>query len=405
MKALPVPLVARGRRERVVVCLLKCWTSSCPARNGADLRLNVLESAVLGDGTGQAVRIDYFGMGVSYGRASELAARWAWIWRPTFPQNRSIRERAELSDVVVLHRLAALWAAAPSQLKRCVVDVDDIPSQICRQGLGRGAWWIQPVKYVRYRLVRWAERLTLGRLGAVLVCSEDDASYLNLPNVHVVPNAFPGLSSGNGADINVAPSDLLFVGELAYLPNEQGLRWFIEQVLPRIRQQRPGTTLRVVGRVPPQIPEDWTWRFADGVEFLGPVDAIPPYLAATSLSICPLHEGRGTRIKILEALALQRSVVSTTVGAYGLPMQDEAGLFRADDPETFARICCDLLDDPDRRQRSAVAGQRQVEAQFSPDAVALRLQQVITRVAECSRASGKRTVPTNDFPGSAHAGR
>ncbi len=363
------------------------WCRSDSPRNGADLRLRCLER--MGGGTASVTSIvaEEFPLAGSYGRASELAARWGWLWLPKSKLSRKVAELDADVDVILLHRLAALWAAHPPRLARCVVDVDDIPSQICQQGVSRGPSWVRPVKYLRYRLVRWAERRTLRQFGAVLVCSEDDAQYLNLPNVHVVPNAFPGLSSGNGADIDLAPSDLLFVGELAYLPNEQGLRWFIEQVLPRIRQRRPGTTLRVVGRVPAKIPDDWTWRFADGVEFVGPVDAIPPYLAATSLSICPLHEGRGTRIKILEALSQQRAVVSTTVGAYGLPLQDAAGLFRADEPERFARICVELLNDDGRRHAAAVAGQRQVREQFSPEAVAGRLQEVITLVARRSSDS------------------
>ncbi len=369
--------------DDVRVLFVRSWTTQTPPRNGGDHRLLMLLRAA--DSCGQVDSVlPTSGEPVPH-QWSGYAARWAWVWLPKYPGGHAVRERAHAFDVVFLHRMSAIWASGLSDLRRCVIDIDDIPSQICQQGLAFGPWWIRALKQLRFRWVRWAERRCLSRAGTVLVCSEDDARYLNLPNVAVVPNAFPTLQEGPGASTRPTSSDMLFVGELAYAPNERGLRWFITEVLPIIRTSRPETSLRVVGRVPSVIPDDWTWRFADGVEFLGPVDAIPPYLAATALSICPLQEGQGTRIKIMEALSQSRAVVATTIGAYGLPLREDDGLFRADDSAGFAQRCLELLENPVRRQQAADHGQRRAQAEFSPDAVCRRAREAILAVAAHNR--------------------
>ncbi|QDS88335.1 hypothetical protein EC9_25250 [Rosistilla ulvae] len=362
------------------VFLITSWKRNEPPRNGSDLRLLCLEQACMSSDRIDTQVVDHFPYAANGGRASELAARWGWLFFPNSRFAAKVAAAQRDSDVVVLHRLGAAWASAPSDLAKCIVDVDDIPSQICEQGLCRGPRILAPLKWLRFCWVRQAEKQSLKRFGAVLVCSEDDARYLGLDNVHVVHNAFPREAIVSDDSTAIEPSDLLFVGELAYKPNEQGLRWFIEHVFPKIRRKRPGTTLRVVGRVPAKIPDAWDWRFADGVEFVGSVPSIPPYLDSTTLSICPLLEGRGTRIKILESLALKRCVVSTTIGAYGLALGKDSGVCRADAIEDFAECCDRLLSDPETRIRAAEQGQRIVRELYSPESAMRSFLSVVKTV-------------------------
>lgn len=140
----------------------------------------------------------------------------------------------------------------------------------------------------------------------------DDAERLPLP-----PRA-PG-----------APLRIVFVGNGAYQPYARGLAWFVSEVLPLIQKRHPAQ-FRVVGR-PPQRPVE-----APGVEYLGLVDEVGPHYGWADLVVVPVFEGSGTRLKILEAMALGRPVVSTSLGAEGLPLQPDRHYRRADDPETFA---------------------------------------------------------------------
>jgi glycosyltransferase involved in cell wall biosynthesis len=127
---------------------------------------------------------------------------------------------------------------------------------------------------------------------------------------------------------------------------------------------------------------------APGVELREPAAAIVPALAAASVIVVPLRAGAGTRIKILEALALERAVVSTTVGAEGLDVVNGRDLLVADEPEVFAGRVIELLGDPRRRGKLGASGRRLVESRYGWDRAAGILEAFCARVAERSRAAG-----------------
>jgi glycosyltransferase involved in cell wall biosynthesis len=148
--------------------------------------------------------------------------------------------------------------------------------------------------------------------------------------VEICPNGAPAVERlaveprGDGE-----PLRLLFVGSGSYLPYERGLAWFVREVLPRIQASVP-VVLDVVGN-PPANPVE-----ADGVRFVGRVPSVEPYYAAAHGFIVPVFEGSGTRLKILEAMAYGRPVISTRIGAEGLPVAPDEHFFSADDAEGFA---------------------------------------------------------------------
>jgi glycosyltransferase involved in cell wall biosynthesis len=130
-----------------------------------------------------------------------------------------------------------------------------------------------------------------------------------------------------------APKDplrLLFVGSVDYEPNYSGLRWFIEEVLPHISGRMP-TVLDVVGSYRRAFP------MADGVVLHGEVPSVVPFYARAHVAIVPVLFGSGTRLKVIEAMALGRPVVATTVGAEGLPVYAGVHYFAADDAPSFAQ--------------------------------------------------------------------
>jgi glycosyltransferase involved in cell wall biosynthesis len=125
------------------------------------------------------------------------------------------------------------------------------------------------------------------------------------------------------------PMRLLFVGTGSYVPYERGLAWFVREVLPRIAARVP-VRVDVVG-TPPARPVE-----ATGVRYVGRVPSVEPFYAASHGVIVPVFEGSGTRLKILEAIAYGRPVISTGLGAEGLPVVAGEHFLRADDPDSFA---------------------------------------------------------------------
>ena len=211
------------------------------------------------------------------------------------------------------------------------------------------------------------ERLLLPRFRRIFVCSAEDRGWLGgeMPAlaVRVAPNVvFPPA----GATETPGEDEILFVGNLGYYPNQEGLAWFCHRVLPRLRRlaARP-FAVRVAGG---GLPSRAARRLAAIPEVVttGRVEEVSPLYHRARLAVVPVRAGGGTRIKVLEALAHQRPVVSTATGAEGIAATSGQGVLLADSPALFARHCADLLARPELaaalgRQGAALAGRH-----FSP---------------------------------------
>jgi sugar transferase (PEP-CTERM/EpsH1 system associated) len=159
------------------------------------------------------------------------------------------------------------------------------------------------------------------------------------------------------------PGRLVFTGSMDWYPNEDGIVHFIDTVLPRVRRAVPGATLTVVGRSPSDRLRDAA--AGAGVHVTGLVDDVRPHMAEASVYVVPLRIGGGTRLKIFEALSMAKAVVSTTVGAEGLPLAPGQHFLQADDPAGFAEAVTSLLQDSARRRAIGAAGRRLVEERYS----------------------------------------
>lgn len=163
----------------------------------------------------------------------------------------------------------------------------------------------------------------------------------------------------NGADLSVlspngwrrTPDTLVFNGSLKYKPNLDAMSYFVAEILPRIQADRPGVTLTITGSTR-GVPLGGL-SSAPGVHFSGYVEDIRPLVGGSTLCVVPLRQGAGTRLKILEAMALGTPVVSTSKGAEGLRAKAGIHLEIANTPSTFADATLKLLSDP--RRRSAMA--------------------------------------------------
>ena len=188
--------------------------------------------------------------------------------------------------------------------------------------------------------------------------------------------------------------DLVFTGSMDWMPNEDGIVFFVKEILPLICARRP-CRLWAVGRNPTANIR----RLAvenKNVEVTGRVDDIRPYLARAVVYVVPLRIGGGTRIKIFEAMASGKPVVSTRLGAEGLLLEHNRHVLLADKPAEFADACLRLLESPELRQRIGMEGRRLVVEQYGWDA-AVRVmaaacektvQQYRTRCAAPRREGG-----------------
>jgi glycosyltransferase involved in cell wall biosynthesis len=195
---------------------------------------------------------------------------------------------------------------------------------------------------------------------AFVACTEYDALVIGRD----APNAAP-LVIPNGADLSTfVPSGrpkakdptLLYVGAMHYYPNADAVSFFFETMYERIRQAVPEVRVHVVGHDPP--PDIQGLARLSGVEVTGSVTDVRPYYEGSTVFIVPLRLGGGTRLKIVEAMAMGLPAVSTTVGAAGLSVHPGEDILIADVPTSFVESVLRLLEDAELRQRIARNGQR-----------------------------------------------
>ncbi len=173
---------------------------------------------------------------------------------------------------------------------------------------------------------------------------------------------------------------LVFSGSMDWMPNIDGFWWFYRSILPLLRQDIPDISFTVVGRRPA---EDIVavGRSDKSVTITGTVADVRPDVASAQLYIVPLRVGGGTRIKIYEALAMRKCVVSTTIGAEGLPLADGVNIVLADTEADFAKKIKELLRDDYKRNTIAEAGYRLVTEKYSWSKAADKMYQALSAVA------------------------
>ena len=268
----------------------------------------------------------------------------------------------------------------------------DLPHAIFFQHNVETMIWRRHVEHARGPLRRWYFQMQADRMfeyerrvslaaGHIVAVSRTDADEMRrLFGVTRVTEIPTGVNIEYFLPPEPHPAasgaDLVFVGSMDWLPNVDGVLYFVSEVLPLIRQKRPGCTLAIVGRIPP--PKISELAAADPlVQVTGTVPDIRPYLWGSAVSIVPLRIGGGTRLKIYEAMAARIPVVSTTVGAEGLTVNPPSDIRIGDAPHDFADHCLELLASPEERARVSQAAWEMVNANFSWDHVARCFERVM----------------------------
>lgn len=213
-------------------------------------------------------------------------------------------------------------------------------------------WPAAAYSFVQVRRLDRYESWACESADIVTAVSDSDAKYLSrythgkLPSV--VPNCIDVKEYERSPDTESEPSDILFLGKMDYRPNVDAVLWFYDSIWPLIKEKRPDARWLVVGQKPHS--RLTPLKSSPGVVITGYVDQVQPYLAGTKVVILPLRMGSGTRLKLLQALASSRAVVSTTIGAEGFPGIGNDAIIIQDEPERFADSVLTLLDDERSRE-------------------------------------------------------
>jgi sugar transferase (PEP-CTERM/EpsH1 system associated) len=234
--------------------------------------------------------------------------------------------------------------------------------------------------WLESRALAGVERRCVELADHVVAVSENDRAfflqYVDAGRVSVIPTGVDAEYFRPSPDLE-QPDTMAFTGTMDWMPNEDGVAYFVDKILPLIRHEIPDAAFLAVGRRPPRRIQ----ALASGsVVVTGAVEDIRPYLGKAALCVVPLRSGSGTRIKIFEAMAMGKAVVSTPLGAEGLPVQHGENIILAEDPADFARQVVALLRDPQRRAQMGQAARQLVEQNYGWPAVAACFDGIIQAV-------------------------
>lgn len=315
-----------------------------------------------------------------------------------FMQERRSREGTALVaklctqpfDLIWVQRVSSIQMLPPSLTTRVIVDLDDLEHRSLHGRLKLGsAYHMTPLYWLEYHKLRRLEQSLHALPYEFSVCSESDWAALGSGSkVWVVPNGTSMPDPATSVDREDPKPNLMFVGTMSYQPNIDAVLFFNRNILPKIRHEIPDIGFFIVGRDPTYA----ILKLDDGksVTVTGTVPEVGKYLRPESVLVAPIRFGSGTRIKILEAMAHEMPVVSTTLGAEGLAVQSGKHLLIADSPTDFANACTLLLKDGALRKRLGDAAQQLVRQHYQWETVERMVGEIVQGSAIPERPVAER---------------
>ena len=263
------------------------------------------------------------------------------------PYEASEQDRMALKDLIQQHDLVWIHTIRTAswfrmyRWPRSVLDLDDLQSRTHRSvAQAGGSLGKRLVNLRRAWIWRRRERTLTDRFDVLTVCSEEDRQYLGMEErTHVIPNGSNPMVVRSR--VSADTPRIGFIGNCEFMPNEQGVKWFIHEVWPVIQRQFPRVQLRLVGRKS----ESYLTKLDPNIVGLSWLEDPGEEIATWSAMIVPIRVGGGTRVKVAEAFARKCPVVATTIGAFGYDVHNGEEMLLADRADDFASACLSLLRD------------------------------------------------------------
>jgi polysaccharide biosynthesis protein PslH len=269
-----------------------------------------------------------------------------------------------------------------------VLDLVDVDSEKWKQYAQRAGFGKSAVYDCEHRLLRRYEKRLLQEFDRVIVISraerEQLARFAEVSRVAVISNGVDA-ESWRGPESRPDARDLVFVGALDYFANADGIVHFVGEIFPLIRARRPQIRIKIVGRRPtPGVRE---LAQVDGVDVIGEVDDVRPYVWGSEVFVAPLRIAQGLQNKVLEAMAASVPVVATPAAVRGIEGTPQEHFGVADSPEAFAAEVVALLEDRERAAAMAQRARALVLSQYTWERAALDFENELRGAVQNGRAA------------------
>ena len=253
-------------------------------------------------------------------------------------------------------------------------------------------WHAALYSFIQWRKLERYERDICRHADHIAACSGADANAIrallpptsNLqPPISIIPNGVDTDHFVPSAEVCAKPlaePGMVFAGKMDFRPNIDAMLWFCDEILPRIRAEIPLAHIVIVGQKP--APRLAALRERQDVQVTGMVPDTRPYIADAAVYVVPLRMGSGTRLKVLEAMAMGKAIVSTARGVAGIDLVANRDAVLADTPDAFARAVIALLRDADRRRALAQAARALAEEQYDWRKIIPKFEQMYENLAK-----------------------
>ncbi|MBI4320993.1 MAG: glycosyltransferase [Chloroflexi bacterium] len=271
-------------------------------------------------------------------------------------------------------RMAGYLVGYPGQAK--VVDACDCLALLYRRAFSQARNLSERLNYLQLWIkTRAYESQVYTKFDRCIVVSRADAEALRASSPSLAPKVVPnGVDTdyfrpspraliNQGPTGDVVPDSFVFVGVMNYAPNVDAARYFAAEILPKVAYELPSASFRMVGRTPTK--EVFDLLAASNVHLFDDVDDIRPHVLKSAVFVCPLRVGAGVKNKLLEAMAMGKPVVATTLACEGLEVRPGQELLVADDANDFAESCVGLVQRPDKGAEMADRARLLVERRYS----------------------------------------
>lgn len=205
-----------------------------------------------------------------------------------------------------------------------------------------------------------------------IVCiTKNDADYFRENGCRKPVTVIPfGVEPEDVPQVEAEPDSLFHIGAMDWLPNQESIHWLLEEVWPVVHREVPRAKLYLAGR---KMPECWMKAHIEGVSVVGEVPDAMYFIGSKKINVVPLLSGSGIRVKIIEAMSVGKTVITTTVGAQGIDYTDGENLLIANTPQEFAQQIKRCLDDDDFCHRVGAAAERLISEQYNEGKLADKL--------------------------------
>lgn len=268
-----------------------------------------------------------------------------------------------------------------------ILDLTDAVALYYKRSLETVSWLRYPVHLEEYLKIRRYEPMISGYFDRTVLCSQVDVDYLEqqagrkLPNLRVIPNVVDTeFYRSDTPPQNASGPTLLFSGLMDKHVNVDAALHLAENIFPIVQKQHPDARLYIVG--PRPVREVRALGALPGIHVTGYVEDLRDYIKKATVVLCPVRVGAGTRNKILQAMSMQRPVVSTPIGAEGLEYEPGLDLLIASDAATFAQQTLRLLEDSELRASLVNRGLRLVQNHYSVDVLESLLSDLFSELGQ-----------------------